>query len=98
MRAGLATGAPCVYVVFPVTSTPTPRQLYRALDRGEISREQFRESMREHALALIEEREEVHQNPMAAWIEMVRNRRAASRLARAHGEHVVREALPALSD
>lgn len=80
------------------TSTPTPRQLYRALDRGEISREQFRESMRVHALALIEEIEEVHQNPMAAWVEMLRNKRAASRLARAHGEHVVREALTALSD
>lgn len=78
--------------------TPTPRQLYRALDRGEISREQFREQMKVHALSLIEEMEEVHQNPLAAWMEMIRNRRAASRLARAHGEHAVREALTALSE
>lgn len=54
--------------------------------------------MREHALALIEEMEEVHQNPVAAWVETLRNRRAAARLARAHGEHVVREALTALSE
>jgi hypothetical protein len=80
------------------TSTPTPRQLYRALDRGEITKEEFRAAMREHALALIEEMEEVHQNPVAAWIETLRNRRAAARLARSHGEHVVREALTALSE
>ncbi len=77
---------------------PTPRQLYRALDQGEISREDFRAAMRRHAEALIEEMEEVHQNPIAAWVEMLRNRRAASRLARQHGEHVVRELFTALSE
>lgn len=76
----------------------TPRQLFRAFDNGQISREQFRELMRPHAENLIEEMEEVHQNPLAAWIEMLKNRRIAWRLARTHGEVLVREIFVALSD
>lgn len=76
----------------------TPRQLFRAFDRGQITREQFRDLMRPHALDLIEEMEEVHQNPLAAWMEMLKNRRLAWRLARQHGEVLVREIFVALSD
>ena len=50
------------------TGNLTPRQLFRALDRGDIRREQFREAMRRHAEDLIEEMEDVHQNPIAAWM------------------------------
>lgn len=79
-------------------SLPTPRQLFRQLDHGEITREQFRELMGEHAQLIIGEMEEAHANPIAAWIESIRNRRAAARLAHQHGEALVRDIFTALSD
>lgn len=79
-------------------SPPTPRRLFRMLDSREITPEEFRDAMAHHARGLIAEMEEVHQNPVAAWIEMLKNRRAASRLAKEHGEPLVREVLVALSD
>lgn len=77
---------------------PTPRRLFRMLDSREITPEEFREAMAHHVKGLIAEMEEVHQNPVAAWVETLRNRRAASRLAGEHGEFLVREVLVALSD
>lgn len=68
------------------------------LDSREITPEEFREAMAHHARGLIAEMEEVHRNPVAAWIETLKNRRAAFRLARQHGEPLVREVLVALSD
>ncbi len=68
------------------------------LDSREITPEEFRDAMAHHARGLIAEMEEVHQNPVAAWLETLKNRRAASRLAREHGEHRVREILVALSE
>jgi hypothetical protein len=76
----------------------TPRQLFRQYDLGEISREEFREAMRLHAESLIEEMVEVHENPLAAWMEMLRNRRLASRLSREHGDKLVRDVFVALSE
>jgi hypothetical protein len=76
----------------------TPRQLFRLLDTGGISREQFREAMALHAKHLIVEMEEVHQNPVAAWLEGLQNKRAAARLMKVHGEILVREVLVALSE
>jgi hypothetical protein len=67
-------------------------------DRGEISREQFRAMLDVHARALIEEMEEVHQNWLAAWMETLRNRRVAKRLAHDHGEPLLREVFVALSE
>ena len=61
-------------------ASPTPRQLFRLLDGGEITREQFRAAMALHAESLIEEMVEVHENPVAAWLETLRNRRAAAKL------------------
>lgn len=86
----------CIPVNAP--SPPTPRRLFRMLDAREITPEEFREAMAYHARGLIAEMEEVHQNPIAAWLETLKNRRAASRLAREHGEPKVREVLLALSD
>ncbi|TLD71047.1 hypothetical protein FEM03_09040 [Phragmitibacter flavus] len=54
--------------------------------------------MRGHSEQLIEEMVEVHQNPIAAWMEMLKNRRLAWRLARLHGEVLVREIFVALSE
>lgn len=76
----------------------TPRQLFRLLDTGGISREQFRAAMAFHAQHLIEEMEEVHQNPVAAWLEGLQNKRSAARLTKVHGEILVREVLVALSE
>jgi hypothetical protein len=67
-------------------------------DRGEITREQFRALLDVHARALIEEMEDAHQNWLAAWMETLRNRRVAARLARDHGEPLLREVFVALSD
>lgn len=83
--------------VAPV-STPTPRQIFRMFDRGEITRGQFRAMLDIHARALIEEMEEVHENWLAAWMETLRNRRVAARLARDHSEVLVREVFVALSE
>lgn len=68
------------------------------LDAREITPEEFRNAMAHHARGLIAEMEEVHQNPVAAWLETFRNRRAATRLAKEHGEPMVRELMVALSD
>lgn len=51
-----------------------------------------------HAESLIEEMVEAHENPVAAWLETLRNRRAAAKLVHRHGEPVVRELLLALSE
>jgi hypothetical protein len=67
-------------------------------DRGEISREQFRAMLDVHARALIAEMEEVHENWLAAWMETLRNRRIARRLAHDHGEPLLREVFVALSE
>lgn len=67
-------------------------------DAGEITREQFRALLDVHARALIEEMEEVHQNWLAAWMETLSNRRIAARLARDHGEPLLREIFVAFSD
>jgi hypothetical protein len=67
-------------------------------DRGEITREQFRALLDVHARALIEEMTEVHDNWLAAWMETLRNRRVARRLAHDHGEPLLRELFVALSE
>ena len=67
-------------------------------DRGEITREQFRSLLDVHARVLIEEMEEAHENWLAAWMESLRNRRVAARLARDHGEPLMREIFVALSE
>ncbi len=82
----------------PSASLQTPRQIFAAFDRGDLSREAFRQAMSEHALQLIEEMEEVHQNPVAAWMEHLRSRRAAGKLGREYGEAMVRELMVALSE
>lgn len=67
-------------------------------DRGEITREQFRAMLDVHARALIEEMTEAHDNWLAAWMESLRNRRVAKRLARDYGEPLLRELFVALSE
>lgn len=87
-----------ISVSVPPASSPTPRQIFRMFDRGEITREQFRAMMNVHAQVLIEEMTEVHENWLAAWMESLRNRRIARRLARDYGEPLLREIFVALSE
>jgi len=76
----------------------TPRQIFRLYDNGALSREQLREALNTHALELIDEMEDVHQNPSASWLESMVNKHHAARLIRLHGEPVVREVMLALSE
>lgn len=76
----------------------TPRQLFRMLDSGAITREEFREAMGRHVREIIDEMVEARRNPVVAWIEGLRNKRAATRLIHQHGEARVRELFVALSD
>ncbi len=54
--------------------------------------------MARHAEQLIEEMVENDRNPVAAYLENLRNRSAAARLIRHYGEPVVREILAALAE
>ena len=81
-----------------MSPTPTPRQLFRLLDQGGITRDHFREAMAVHARQIIGEMEEMRRNPVAEWIETLRNKRAAARLVHRHGEPIVRELFVALSN
>lgn len=79
-------------------SLPSPRELFRALEAGSISREEFRQRMAEHSRELIEEMEEAHANPIAAFVEQLFNRHEANKLVRQHGEALLREVLFALAE
>jgi hypothetical protein len=77
---------------------PTPKEIFASYERGEIEREEMHALMALHARELIQEMEEDHQNPAAAWIESLLARRAAGRLVRRHGTRLMREVLGALAD
>ncbi len=77
---------------------PTPRQLFRLYDRGELSREEFHGAMAEHSRALIREIEEDRANPIAAYIEGLVAKRAARQLVRRHGEEAIRAVFSALAE
>jgi len=87
----------CVATDVPV-NVPTPRQLFHQLDAGQISRADFQAAMAEHAKELIEQMDEVHRNPFAAYLDEIHNRAAAFALTFRHGERLVREVLNALAD
>ena len=67
-------------------------------ERGEIKRDELHVLMAAHARDLIVEMEEDYLNPAGAWIESLLARQAMGRLARRHGERLVREVLMALTD
>ncbi|MBL9154834.1 MAG: hypothetical protein JNK37_20300 [Verrucomicrobiales bacterium] len=77
---------------------PTPPELFRLFERGDLSREQLQAAMALHARDLIAEMTTTHRHPAAAWMEQIRNRAAAARLARRHGAALVREILSALGN
>lgn len=77
---------------------PTPPELFRQFERGEISREELQASMALHARGLIEEMEEARKNPKTSYIERLRNHAAVRRLSKKHGRAVLREALTVLGN
>jgi hypothetical protein len=85
--------------MLPMSAPPlSPRQLFQLLDSGRITREEFRERMKECAEEIITEMEEDHLNPVAALLEQMISRRAAGKLLRHHQEPLIREVLQALSE
>jgi hypothetical protein len=77
---------------------PTPNQLFAMFERGEIERDELHALMATHARELIAEMEEDRLNPVEALIENLLARQAVARLARRHGERLLREVLVALSE
>ena len=77
---------------------PTPPEIFRRFERGEIDREEMQSLMALNARELIAEMEEDHQNPVAALIEQLLARRAIGKWVRLLGGPVVREILQALSE
>lgn len=77
---------------------PTPREIFASFEKGELEREELHALMALHARELIQEMEEDHQNPAAAWIESLLARRASNRLVKLHGGRLIREILVALAD
>lgn len=75
---------------------PTPPQLFRRFERGEIDRAELHAALARHAEGIIAEMEEVRREPRRSYLEGLRNRAAARRLAKRHGAPRVREVLAAL--
>ena len=86
------------FMVSPRQPVLPPNRLFRELESGRMSRQDFHEAMAVHAQELIGEMEEQRRNPLAAFSEFIRNRRSARKLSRKHGEAVVREVFVTLAD
>ena len=76
---------------------PTPPNLIRQWQEGEIEREEMQRLMGEHQKELLKEADYFHSNPILGYIEGLRNKRAARRLVDEHGEAQIRELFHALS-
>lgn len=77
---------------------PTPPQLFRQFERGEISREELHASLALHARSLIAEMVEEKKNPKSSYLERLRNFAAARRLTSKHSSPRIREILGALGE
>jgi hypothetical protein len=77
---------------------PTPHEIFRRFERGEIDRDEMQALMAMNARELISEMEEDRQNPAAALLELLLSRRAAAKWVRLLGGRLVREILQALAD
>ncbi len=79
-------------------SYPTPPQLFRQFERGEISRDELHATLALHARSLIAEMVEAQKSPKTSYLERLRNFAAARRLAKKHGAARIREILGALGE
>lgn len=82
----------------PKPPSQTPPQLFREFECGRITREELHAAMAEHAKELISDIEDAKQNPLAAYMDKLLSKQAASKLRRRHTEPVVREVLAALAE
>ncbi len=87
-----------MFTLVKLAPFPSPRVLIRRWEAGEIKRDELQRLMAEHQRAILEEADEVLQNPVAAFVEGVWNKRVAKRLIQQHGEAAVRECFAALSE
>jgi len=88
-----------IATISSVSASPhSPRQLFSMLDSGRLSLDEFRAAMKLHALEIIDEMEEDHLNPVAALLEQMTSRRAASKLLKTHTESLIREVLQAFAE
>lgn len=72
-------------------STLPPDRLFDLFEAGTIDRETLQTLMAIQARRLIQEIDEDHQNPAAALMEHLRNIRVAIKLARRHGQRLLRD-------
>lgn len=75
---------------------PTPPQLFRRFERGEISREELHATLAVHARGIISEMVEEREYPKASYLERLRNFAAARKLSKMHGTARIREILATL--
>ena len=57
-------------------SYPTPPQLFRQFERGEISRDELHATLALHARSLIAEMVEAQKSPKTSYLERLRNQPA----------------------
>jgi hypothetical protein len=77
---------------------PTPVQLFRLYENGDITRAQLQAAMAMHQHHLLVEIAEARRNPIAAYVDDKLSKRAAARLERRHGEGFVRQVLVAMGE
>ena len=77
---------------------PTPAQLFRLFENGDITRAQLQAAMMMHQHHLLGEIAEARRNPVAAYLDDRLSKRAASRLERRHGEGFLRQVLVAMGE
>ncbi|MEM9283949.1 MAG: hypothetical protein AAGA96_19175 [Verrucomicrobiota bacterium] len=75
---------------------PTPPQLFRQFERGQISREELHATLALHARDLISQMEQERKNPRNSYLERLRNFAMARKLAKKHGRSRLREVLAGL--
>lgn len=94
-----AAGDPATAVKLAGTPLlPTPPQLFRLLEQGEITHKQLQQALAHHAHMLFREINETRRNPVLAYFEQRLNRRVCERLVARHGEARLRAILVALSE
>ena len=77
---------------------PTPAQLFRLFEDGDLTREQLHAVMAWHARQILDDVARARLEPAGSLLERTLSRRAAARLATRHGEATVREAFLALAE
>lgn len=77
---------------------PTPTQLFRLFEDGELTREQLHAAMAWHARQILDDVARARLEPAGSFLERTLSRRAAARLAARHGEAELREAFVALAE